>query len=80
MKGGVHNLRSQKVLFDLLFLDLAKFSTSISNTTVLMTIRHVLVEPNPDNPLEAEIANQFKENRARFNETAKEWTRRYATK
>ncbi|ELR18591.1 ubiquitin conjugating enzyme, putative, partial [Acanthamoeba castellanii str. Neff] len=31
-----------------------------------------------DNPLEPEIAQQFKENRTAFNKTAKEWTKKYA--
>jgi ubiquitin-protein ligase len=70
---------------------------ALTSLAVLMTIRQVLVEPNPgastatdlaksfvtnvsssDTPLEPEIANIFKENRAQFNKTAKEWTKRYA--
>eukprot|EP01088_Endostelium_zonatum_P018903 TRINITY_DN625_c0_g1_i1.p1 TRINITY_DN625_c0_g1~~TRINITY_DN625_c0_g1_i1.p1 ORF type:complete len:162 (-),score=50.67 TRINITY_DN625_c0_g1_i1:46-501(-) len=45
---------------------------------VLTTIRQVLVEPNPENPLDADIAKQFKENRKEWEKTAKEWTKKYA--
>eukprot|EP01132_Coremiostelium_polycephalum_P004886 gene4886-6094_t len=45
---------------------------------VLVTIRALLNEPNPDNPLEVEIAQQFKSDRNAFNKTAKEWTKKYA--
>jgi ubiquitin-conjugating enzyme E2 D/E len=82
------------------------WSPQLKIPEVLMTIRQVLVEPNPgnhslpssrsmsvvvvnvrtltpvlesaDNPLEPEIAQQFKENRTAFNKTAKEWTKKYA--
>jgi len=54
------------------------WSPQLKIPEVLMTIRQVLVEPNPDNPLEPEIANVFRENRTQFNKTAKEWTKRYA--
>eukprot|EP01087_Luapelamoeba_hula_P008236 TRINITY_DN204_c0_g1_i1.p1 TRINITY_DN204_c0_g1~~TRINITY_DN204_c0_g1_i1.p1 ORF type:complete len:151 (-),score=20.70 TRINITY_DN204_c0_g1_i1:156-608(-) len=55
------------------------WSPQLKIPEVLLTIRQVLSEPNPDNPLEPEIANQFKENRSQFNKTAKEWTKRYAS-
>eukprot|EP00005_Dracoamoeba_jomungandri_P000816 CAMPEP_0174251672 /NCGR_PEP_ID=MMETSP0439-20130205/1415_1 /TAXON_ID=0 /ORGANISM="Stereomyxa ramosa, Strain Chinc5" /LENGTH=92 /DNA_ID=CAMNT_0015332043 /DNA_START=219 /DNA_END=497 /DNA_ORIENTATION=- len=54
------------------------WSPQLKIPEVLMTIRQVLVEPNPDNPLEPEIANIYKENRAQFNKTAKDWTKKYA--
>ncbi|KAL6071199.1 UBC core domain-containing protein [Balamuthia mandrillaris] len=54
------------------------WSPQLKIPEVLLTIRQVLVEPNPDNPLEPEIANQYKENRTQFNKTAKEWTKKYA--
>jgi ubiquitin-conjugating enzyme E2 D/E len=39
----------------------------------------LLCDPNPDDPLVPEIANIFKRERGKFNTTAQEWTRRYAT-
>ena len=35
-------------------------------------------EPNPDDPLMEEISQQYKSDRQNFQETAKNWTRRYA--
>eukprot|EP01097_Dermamoeba_algensis_P001730 TRINITY_DN1650_c0_g1_i3.p1 TRINITY_DN1650_c0_g1~~TRINITY_DN1650_c0_g1_i3.p1 ORF type:complete len:155 (-),score=34.50 TRINITY_DN1650_c0_g1_i3:178-642(-) len=45
---------------------------------VLLTVRQMLAEPNPENPLEQEIANVYKTNKAKFEKTAKEWTKNYA--
>jgi len=45
---------------------------------VLITVRAIMTDPNPENPLEAEIAQQFKNDRNAFNKTAKEWTKKYA--
>lgn len=39
----------------------------------------MLTDPNPDDPLVPEIANEYKTNRARYEATAREWTRKYAT-
>jgi ubiquitin-conjugating enzyme E2 D/E len=46
---------------------------------VLLTIRTLLEEPNLENPLEAEIAQQYKSDKNAFIKTAKEWTKKYAT-
>ena len=40
-----------------------------------ITIR---ADPNPDDPLEPEIANLYKTNRSKFDTLAKEWTQKYA--
>eukprot|EP01097_Dermamoeba_algensis_P001729 TRINITY_DN1650_c0_g1_i2.p1 TRINITY_DN1650_c0_g1~~TRINITY_DN1650_c0_g1_i2.p1 ORF type:complete len:173 (-),score=33.67 TRINITY_DN1650_c0_g1_i2:178-696(-) len=48
------------------------------NFLVLLTVRQMLAEPNPENPLEQEIANVYKTNKAKFEKTAKEWTKNYA--
>jgi ubiquitin-conjugating enzyme E2 D/E len=40
----------------------------------------MLLEPNIDSPLEEEVAEQFRNKRADFNKTAKEWTKKYAKK
>ncbi|EGG18408.1 ubiquitin-conjugating enzyme E2 [Cavenderia fasciculata] len=54
------------------------WSPQLKIQDVLVTIRALLTEPNPDNPLEADIAQQFKTDRNAFNKTAKEWTKKYA--
>jgi len=54
------------------------WSPQLKLQQVFQTIYDLLSEPNPDNPLEADIAQQFKTDRAAFNKTAKEWTKKYA--
>jgi ubiquitin-conjugating enzyme E2 D len=45
---------------------------------VLLSICSLLTDPNPDDPLVPEIAQTYKTNRARYEETAREWTRKFA--
>eukprot|EP00123_Amoebidium_parasiticum_P020274 comp46536_c0_seq1/m.47576 comp46536_c0_seq1/g.47576 ORF comp46536_c0_seq1/g.47576 comp46536_c0_seq1/m.47576 type:complete len:178 (-) comp46536_c0_seq1:29-562(-) len=51
---------------------------SLNITTVLASIQVLLAEPNPDDSLMADIASEYKMNRARFNERAKDLTRKHA--
>jgi len=37
-----------------------------------------LTDPNPDDPLVPEIASLYKTDKARYEATGKEWTRKYA--
>jgi ubiquitin-conjugating enzyme E2 D/E len=45
---------------------------------VLLSICSMLTDPNPDDPLVPEIAHTYKTDRARYEATAREWTRKYA--
>ena len=45
---------------------------------VMLSISSLLTDPNPDDPLEPEIADEYLENRAVFNKNAKEWTEKHA--
>jgi ubiquitin-protein ligase len=45
---------------------------------VLEAVRQLLVEPNPDDPLEARIADEFRSNRPEFERNAKQYVQRYA--
>jgi ubiquitin-protein ligase len=45
---------------------------------VLALVRAVVAAPQPDDAVEAGIADQFKNNRADFDKTAKDWVTRYA--
>jgi ubiquitin-conjugating enzyme E2 D/E len=45
---------------------------------VLEFARQLLVEPMPDDAVEGRIAEQFSHDRKRFEEVARDWTRRYA--
>jgi ubiquitin-conjugating enzyme E2 T len=51
---------------------------SLNLATVLTSIRLLLTEPNPSDPLMAEIANEYQFNKERFEESAKKWTKEYA--
>jgi ubiquitin-conjugating enzyme E2 D len=44
----------------------------------LLSISSFLDDPNPDDPLVPEIAHIYKTDRARYNATAREWTRKFA--
>jgi hypothetical protein len=45
---------------------------------VLLSISSLLTDANPDDPLVPEIAHIYKSDRQRYEETAREWTRKYA--
>ena len=40
----------------------------------------MLTDPNPDDPLVPEIAHVYKADRQRYEATAREWTRKFASK
>ena len=46
---------------------------------MLLSICSLLTDPNPDDPLVGHIAHQYKTNRAEYEATAREWTRKYAS-
>lgn len=54
------------------------WSPQLKLSEVLLMVNQILKEPNPENPLEPEIANQYKADRNAFNKQAKEWTKKYA--
>ena len=45
---------------------------------VLLSICSLLCDPNPDDPLVPEIDRIYKTDVAKYNEVAREWTRKYA--
>ena len=51
---------------------------SFNIATVLTSLRLLLTEPNPFDPLMADIANEYQYNRQQFTETARRWTKEYA--
>lgn len=56
-----------------------KWSPALQIRTVLLSIQALLSAPNPDDPLSENIAKHWKANEVEAVETAKEWTRLYAS-
>jgi len=56
-----------------------KWSPALTISKVLLSICSLMDEPNPDDPLVPDIANEYINNRKQYNETAKTWTSIYAS-
>ena len=57
----------------------AQWSPALTTSKVILSICSLLTDPNPDDPLVPEIARIYKSDLSKYEETAKEWTRKYAT-
>ena len=55
-----------------------EWSPKLNINEVVKGILHLMVEPNPGDPLVPEIATEYVENREQYNKTAAEWTQKYA--
>ena len=62
-------------------LDILKenWSPALTISKVLLSISSLLDDPNPDDPLVPEVARKYKNDRANFNQTAIDWTKKYAS-
>jgi len=56
-----------------------KWSPALTISKVLISICSLLNDPNPDDPLELDIANEYKTNYEKFKEAAMSWTTIYAS-
>jgi len=63
-------------------LDILKesWSPALTISKVLLSLVSLLTDPNPDDPLVPEIAKTFKNDRNKYNETARMYTEKYAKK
>ena len=57
-----------------------KWSPALQIRTVLLSIQALLSAPNPKDPLANDVAEQWKVNEAEAIQTARDWTRLYASK
>ena len=61
-------------------LDILKdnWSPALTISKVLLSISSLLTDPNPDDPLVPDIARQYKTNKAAYEQTARDYTAKYA--
>merc|ERR1712087_920730 len=55
-----------------------EWSPALTIRTALLSITALLSSPEPDDPQDAEVADQYKKDRELSNQTAKFWTETYA--
>ncbi|KAH0794916.1 ubiquitin-conjugating enzyme E2 36-like [Histomonas meleagridis] len=55
-----------------------KWTPVLKISTVLLSVQSLLSDPNPEDPLDTNVANHWIKNKAEAEETARKWTKEYA--
>jgi len=55
-----------------------QWSPSLTVWKLLLSISSMMADPNPDDPFDHAIGSEYKNNRAKFDQTAREWVIKYA--
>jgi ubiquitin-conjugating enzyme E2 D/E len=55
-----------------------RWCNALTISTLLVSIRSLLTDPNPEDPVEPEIGHEYVNDRETFDQTAWEWTLKYA--
>ena len=56
-----------------------QWSSALRITTVLLSLSDLLANPNPNDPLVPEIANEYNQDRERFNKNVSDFVKKYAS-
>jgi len=57
-----------------------KWSPALTVAKLVLSISSLLTDPNADDPLNGEAGRLYRQSKAAFEKTAREWTIRYATR
>lgn len=75
-------LKSKYLLHQVRKLELTlsgNWSPALQIRTILLSIQALLGAPNPDDPLANDVAQRWKEDEPAAIQTAREWTKQYAS-
>ncbi|XP_033238881.1 ubiquitin-conjugating enzyme E2-17 kDa-like isoform X4 [Drosophila pseudoobscura] len=69
------NIRNGAICVDILY---SAWSPALTVEKILLSIRSLLSDPNPESPMNGAAAELYKTDREEYNYMARQWTRRFA--